>query len=205
MNFTEKQQETLSANPLEVAMTMPTTWEYADSYLFLNDGMQTYLENWVNSRDESIRETAKARTAKDPAYYYKILKAQELALKFAKDNDLIYPGFEPKFSSMGKSIILWEIEQGSGTCDAATEIAIKYKMVSSSDQFRDGYPFREGGVESIRPAQYMHDCVAEKVLGDFVLRIYGDDRGWGEGAYSLTLTYNNARIDKLFGLEMCGV
>lgn len=198
MKFTEVQQTYLKQNPVEAALTMPITWDYADSYLN-GDEVSNFIQNWVESLDPAIKETAQKRAKKDPKFFYKKLKAQEFALIFAKKQKFLQAGFEPKFQGIGKGIILWEIEQGSGTYDEALKVAILHDLYTVSNPIilcKDGY---------ITGARAGWDLQARKQIGDFSLDLYGDDRGWGEGAYFLVLTYNNAEANKVFELENCGI
>lgn len=202
MKLTAEQIQLIKSKPLEVAITLPITWDYADRAIESKE-MQTYLNSWLESRDSTIVEVAKSRVAKDPAYYYKTLKAQEWALDFATVENLLVAGYEPKYSST-KSIILWSIEQSADTSIETTEIATRFKLISYGDRFRDGYAF-SSGIESVRSPEYMHDCVARLQRGDFALSLYGSDQGYGDGAYWLELCYNNVEVDNIFKLEGCGI
>lgn len=188
--FTSEQERLLREKPLETALTLPITWDYADSFIPVEE-MNRYLSDWVASRDEkSIREAAERQVQRDPHYHYKLLLAQDWAMDFAFESNLIYPGVEPQRTLSGKGVHLWWIEQGAGTLDEARKIADRYQI--------GRIPFT---------ARYMADDLdlSPKVLGDFVLQMIGDDRGWGEGAYYLKLSYSNQEVDRVFNLNGCGL
>jgi hypothetical protein len=191
MQLTEEQQSYLSAHPVEVALTMPPTWDDADGCLPM-DEVNSFLANWLASRDSSIAEQAAKRIERDPCYMFKLLKAQELALAYVNANGLAVEGYEPKFQNRGKGVLLWHIEQGADTQDPAIAIMNQYGLSM------------EGCTTSFG-AEAMWDLQARKQVGDYMIDLYGDDRGWGEGAYYLVITYNNAEVDRLFELDTCGV
>ncbi len=191
MAFSTEQQAYVTAHPIEVALTMPLTWDTADEFL-PTEQVQNFLNAWISSRDASIKEQAEVKCKRDPAFIFKGLKAQELALAYVKEKRLAKEGFEPAFQSMGKGLILWSIEQGEGTIDAAMAVMKDYglSMEGCTNEFG---------------ARAMWDLQAREQVDDFVISLYGDDRGWGEGAYYLIITYNNAEVDRLFKLDGCGV
>jgi hypothetical protein len=178
------------------------SWDYVDGKI-PSATLNSVLVPWLESLNPEIKDITEKRVSNNKTYYFAIIECQNRALKFAKENNYLVDGHEPKYSATSKGIILWSIDQGADTKAPATEIAKKFQLKTCQGQFDQGYEITFEG--DFPDARYMHDVLGERREGDYVFRLVGDDRGWGEGAYYLYLYYNNAEVDRVLELEGCGI
>lgn len=189
MNLSSDQIAKINSDPINVALSLPLGWEYADGAI-PQAIVTTTLDNWFAILDPETLEYAKQQVDKYPLYYFKIIEAQKRCLAFAKATQLLQIEYEPKYNRNGGSILLWWHEDTDNGQKAAIEMAKKY-------QFDDP--------DSIQCPAAMWEILATKRIGDYLLAMVGDDRAKDDGNFYLHLYYSEQETNELFQVGLANI
>jgi hypothetical protein len=167
--------------PVEVALTLPMSWEEGD--IIPEVMAEKRLKLLIESLPEEIRASKERSIKRDPQFHARIAIAQDKAWEYARRrNWLNENSYRTKNA---KSIVLRKMED----LPSALEVG---------NQFR---------LEEFRSPQCMWDSLIHKrVSQEMILAIYGDDRNGIEGEYFLLLSYCHEAVNKLWFPELpyCG-
>jgi hypothetical protein len=172
------QDALIQANPIEVALTLPLSWDDGD--ILSEELMAARLEKEIASFNEDQRESIRTSIYRDPQYHARKFLAQDKAWEFAVSQGWITD--KSYRSQVSKFIVLCRVTDKESTHSLAIELARQFELPTNFDA---------------PGAMWDHLC-DRRLSEEFVLALYGDDRWGDEGEYFLCLSYCHQTVDHVF-------